>query len=790
MAQPQARDITLEDLWAGIAWLFESDTTEMAGRHHASISKFIRTLSPDFKVGAVHDFRSTGARTDADLIRAGYLLGNRRLDPIRLNNENPIVTSQAFFQKTTGDRKKIIDLYDSKGFINNTYVDDVVEDIADMSKRNFQTTNDFLRGQQAVGEASTTVYHHQMPDGTETNIKFSASLMSFGAWRFVAPSSRRIDASGNVIVEQLFRNHVVIGSNQYAHTAYTEFTRVFFPKTQDWQKLGARRPGVITFVPFDWSQSWDGLRTLCRTSSSINESYTPNSAFSRTGMNKISGYNTDSTYSNLGEYFLDLSIENPMRTFLESTGDVYRHIRNATAGLPYKANIQMQDLIEINLIKQVTLSTGSPALQQMLDAFLVYALDGTGSNRSLGRKILERRLWSRDAHPRGVIYSRQDDNLFPFILPPNIDATDLPSIISSTNVFLHDIGLSGVDLHKTLSLTPSMMRTLYVNYVDAFGVVYDHAITLPNEVFDLSRDLPCLGVNTLSPSVQATLSVGDTSTWLPGFRYYKELYTDNSRSLSYAWSASSSVSAVNGREEFSTNFSGFDKIGLTGIPALALVSEAGATLPTSVNEPNVVDPLGNPSGTAAAHFTVLDDMVVKIVIGTPSAGVASLTASPNVRFRQIPSKLPLWTAEADATGGALPDHYIDEVAFAAPTKFGIDALGVISAAARYTGDEAVGYITRKPSYAFICQDVFDRDHQILSLMYHDMKGQRFVGPYSYAAFYNYAGELMSTLGYNLSLVGSGERVQGTAVATESPSEVVSGDDTNEATAEDVMEDSD
>ena len=185
--QPQARDITLEDLWLGMSFLFESDTTNMAGRHWSSISKFIRDLSPDFKVGAIHDFRSGTARTDESVIKAGYLLGHRRLDAIRLSNDDP-VTADSFFSRPPGTRNNILNLYDSKGFISETARVDVVEDISDLSKRNFQTTQDFLEGQQSVGEAKTTVYHAQMMDGTEHNVDLEASLMSFGSWQHVLPS--------------------------------------------------------------------------------------------------------------------------------------------------------------------------------------------------------------------------------------------------------------------------------------------------------------------------------------------------------------------------------------------------------------------------------------------------------------------------------------------------------------------------------------------------------------------------------------------------------------------------
>lgn len=799
--QPQARDITLEDLWMGLSWLFESDTTEMAGRHHASISKFIRDLSPDFKTGAIHDFRSTGARTDTDMIKAGYLLGNKRLDQIRLGNSDPINPSEAFFTRNS-TRPNLVNLYSARGFISETARTDVVEDISDLSKRNFQTTNDFIRGQQMVGEAKTNVYHAQLGDGSEHNIEFGATLMSLGSWRHVAPSQRWVSTS--LQIEPMFRTSVDFDGVTYnLQPLYDEFTRQHFPNTRDWADLAIRRPGVPTFMPMHWTQSWAGLRTLCKTS--FTAVPTDVDLFALSGVNKVEtlrlGTELDS-YSTLGDYFLDLSISNPMRTFLDLTGDVYKHIRNATAGLPYKGNITLQDLIEINLVKQVTLSTGSPALQQMLDGFLMYGYQNDGTDRAISRKMLERKLWDRAAHPRDGIYTRQSNNLYPFILPPTVNATDLPSLISSTNVFLHDVGLTGALMDGKLSILPSMCRTTYVNYVDAMGNVFDHAITSPSERFNLQVDSPCLSPEA-SPGavIDVTTALFEPGTYLPGFRYFQTLYDNSPPSICYKWQGAGAdtvgTDATTGLQSFSTQFAGFSAIGLGNTDHHLLNSEVGTSLVTELAATaDATPPVINAAGvrvTDGTYFTAIDNRIIRIeVVNDVSAGTASLTVVPNKGFHQIGRRIGLWSTEALVNSGDVPDiGHIVEASLTAPTTFGIDTIGVIAAAARFTGDDATTYITRKPSYALVCQDVFDRDHQILSLMYHDMNGQRFVGPYSYAAFYDYAGQLLSTLSYSLTLVGSGQQVKGDAVvSTQAADDIISGDDTNEATSEDLMEDDD
>jgi hypothetical protein len=100
LIQPESRDFKTEAFWVGFSWLFESDSTDPVGRHWGSSSKFIRALSPDFKSGATHDFLSKSAKTDSEVLRAAYLLGNTKIDDIK-NRTNDPITSDSFIQKSS-----------------------------------------------------------------------------------------------------------------------------------------------------------------------------------------------------------------------------------------------------------------------------------------------------------------------------------------------------------------------------------------------------------------------------------------------------------------------------------------------------------------------------------------------------------------------------------------------------------------------------------------------------------------------------------------------------------------
>ena len=177
--------------------------------------------------------------------------------------------------------------------------------------------------------------------------------------------------------------------------------------------------------------------------------------------------------------------------FMELTSDVYRSARTNVGAAPYQSKINFSDLIDINLIKQVTLSTGSPALQQLLNSMMTYALRhenfGGSFAYTLKRLSLMRHLWDRNLHPRDAPYTRQELPLVPLVMLDDTGLEDIPSLISNTNIFLHDLGYAGyVNIDEGPSLTSGMVRTLYTNSVSKDGTVNDYAFTKPGESFDYS----------------------------------------------------------------------------------------------------------------------------------------------------------------------------------------------------------------------------------------------------------------------------------------------------------------
>jgi len=829
LVQPESRDIMFESFWHGISWLFGSDNSERVGRHWGSVSKLIRDISPDFKAGKVHDLRAKSSRTDSDVLKAAYLLGHSKIDEILLRDADPVNSATTFFA-TTGnnvDRVNLIDLYDTRGFVNDESRQEFVAQVEDLAKRNVQTTNDFIAGQQAVGDASTTVYHRQSPDGGEHSVKLNATLMSFGAFDHLAPTI--VTRSGTRL--NVFRNFLLDSSDGSSlpdvpmQDLVNEFVARDFPRTKDWQTVNQHdgfdyNIHTQTFVQFDWSQSWEGLRTLCRSSNpglTYNREtwYTANTGPRVVTLSRASA--ATSVPSTIGQYFLELSIDNPLYKFMGITSEVYNAFRTNIGAQPYQSKIQMADVIDINLVKQVTLSAGSPALQQLLESFMVYGLrnvsSGGGRVYSLQRLALARRLWDRRQHPRDTPYTRNDHSLFPFVLTGDMSGGEIPNLVSNLNVFLYDLGYAGYsDLYSGPVLSPGMVRTQYVNMINPDGTVYDHAITLPGEAFNFlvlgNADTEFGPVSTVQPASQLT----GLSEFLPGFRHHGVLFgndtgTNPAQAFPYCWTNPETFGTVTGvPERYTLNLRpGFLENQLQlprqnkfrELPTQILPSIYGYRDGSNVLQIAAAVETSAGSGvyqasavhTAIPIYAMIDGVVVSIA---PDSG-GNLVTTGNVR--QIADNVR-WYTSASAARGHTTANDADQtlssaVVFPDLSEFNLDVIGAISGLARQNVDDALLYHTRRPKTVFVCQDTFDIATQIQSQLLHMLGGQRIVGPTSYLVEYDHLGNIATSLREVYTTVGSGQKITGTPSAKAAPSDVVasdgdepSGDDSDDYTAED------
>lgn len=816
LVQPDSRDFKFESFWNGLAWLFESDSSEPVGRHWGSASKFIRTLSPDFKSGAVHDFRSNGARTNPEVMKAAYLLGHTKIDDIKARDADP-VTADGFFTRTSSsvtDQVTLIDLYEKRNFINEANRAEFVSQIDDMALRNIQTTNDFIRGQQAVGEASTSVYHRQSPDGGEYTVNLDASLMSFGAFDFLAPSI--VMADGTRV--GLFRNRITLeGSAPSTQSYLNVWVPDHFPRTMDWGLINHDAGfdyNILTptFVRFDWSASWEGLRSLCKMTNpgagnwwNAANVFTPVSSPRVVSLTKNAATNIPST---IGEYFIDLTISNPIYRFMELTSDVYRSARTNVGAAPYQSKINFSDLIDINLIKQVTLSTGSPALQQLLNSMMTYALRhenfGGSFAYTLKRLSLMRHLWDRNLHPRDAPYTRQELPLVPLVMLDDTGLEDIPSLISNTNIFLHDLGYAGyVNIDEGPSLTSGMVRTLYTNSVSKDGTVNDYAFTKPGESFDYSILGNADNEHTLVSSVKPSASLTHLSGFMPGFRHhsiYTQQSTSQEQSSPYCWApdfASSSPRASLLMKETSG--------GKTVKPERFVLDLRPNFLETTLRLPRSNKFREMPTEIAPTFYFKYNGAQLTLVEATTAGSINSgdtlvtayamidgeevqIKADPATsgkfittgKIRQIPDRVQFYSSRNVASGHVALGSTLEtadalEVVFPELTTFDVDVIGAISGVSRVTVDEALFYHSRKPRFAFICPDVFDVPMQIYSQCLHHESGQRLVGPMSYAIMYDSSGNIVSSLREVYSVVGSGEQLKGTPAASSASTDVAASD---------------
>jgi hypothetical protein len=600
---------------------------------------------------------------------------------------------------------------------------------------------------------------------------------------------------------------------------------------------------TITFCRFAWSQSWQGLRTMTQKINNRKDGswWDNDTAFERA--DRTSVYNipslsrtaTTKLAPTVGEYLIDLSVGNPLYSFMEMTGQVYHAWRTNIGAAPYQSKVNFSDLVDINLVKQVTLSAGSPALQQLLDTMMTYALRAERSGSSLTYQLrrmgLHRGLWNKDLHPFDAPYTRTDHPLIPFVLLDQTQMADIPSLISNTNVFLHDLGFAGYsELDNGPTLNSGMVRTIYTDMVNRDGTVYCHAITSPTESYNYKVLGSADTEHSLVSSV-TTGNLGSLSEFLPGFLYHSTYTQQNGLSeqgFPYSWLPNpvdgdpllTLATDGNGDEAFPQVFEyplRPDFLGTTlrlervdkfrEIPAALLQDgkffvETSGQLTVSQGTQIAGHPYYEvPSGsTLVPGYAIVDGNLITIKSEVMQLDISGTLTPKTVivvdgKCRQIPDVVVFHKTVAGASGHtdspAAEMASRDDLKFAPLTEMNLDVIGAISGLSRMNVDASLFYHSRKPRFAFICPDTVSIEMQLLSQHLHRTGNQRIVGPTSYGVEYGSDGMLMNSIREVFSIVGSGEVLKGTPASTTTSSDVVSsdGDDAAEVSEEDYNSES-
>jgi hypothetical protein len=780
--QPEARDISFEDLWTGMSYLFESDDTLGLGKHLGSTARLTRAASPDFKTGAIHDVKSEAARTDSEILEFLHFCGQRTTDAVRNLNEDVVsANDESYLNPGAAMNVGITSLYAQGGFIDTAQKQVYLDDLDNLSKRNYQTTNEIISGQQSVGDAETTVYHRQLSDGTEHSMKVKVQPMSFGSYQHVTPA----DAVGNPLMVDMN-----IDTDSYCvDDVYTAFIELCMDRTREdiyFTHSGSTRQSIVagttSWVPFETPSTWEGLRDLMRTD-------VPASGLSNqttTVRGEILSYQGVHTVETYGAHFMRLDDRLQYLHFLEVSARVYKRIMEGTGGLPYKANIQMQDLIDVNIVKQITFSTGSPAIQQMLEGMFTYLLDGQGgAHVLLNRAVVDRQLWNRDLHQRQLAYALAEPDLVAMMVPKTVDAGSLPTIIASSHILSHELGMTGLGTGSTRSpyaILPGAWRTIYNGFVSADGVRTDLAITLSEQAYDLMIDAASDDINVLPATIVPNDTSLSTASLIPGMRYYAVLLPELHRiagAVSYRTlndflglepAASAAGSLIEGLNGYRGNVLGTvrNTLELDTYREVAGVVEPNPDMTGNV-APGVLSAIAvtYDTGRLAGSFTV--DVDAAGVVSFDAPGVA------NGRINQLPDSLIIASANA-VLDGAMLDNPFTFTDNAGP--FTMNQLTSMSFIKRGNDADFV-YHDRGVQIVLFSQDVFDAHHATLSGLLHELNGQMIVGPLGLVSVYGPKGDFKNSLRDILSIVGSGEKVSGdTASVSSQPDEVVSADDTS------------
>ena len=784
VTQPQARDIILEDLWEGLSFLFESDDSLGLGKHWGSMSHVIRALSPDFKSGEIHDFKATDARMSTEKLEALHYFGLRNPVDVRLRNIEVNADRTASYFGGTEDN--LPSIYGRGGLIDTANKQRYIDDLDDLALRNYQMTNEFISGQQSVGEAESSVYHRQLTDGTEHTIKTKAIGMSFGSYKWVAPAS----AYGIIL------DHLLVSGDMeiYCGHLYTQYMLQMFPRSREEityevdtlladggvNSMLCFVMGTPSWVPVGSINTWHDLHelygsdneadTILEWGSDITITETgENAGFAVADPESIHTYYGARYDGNWGDYLMDLSIINPILVWPEITSRVYKRIQEATSALPYKANVEMRDLIDVNFVKQVTFSTGSPAMQQMLQGMMTYLLSSASGQYRLFPRLVDRQLWNRNLHVRADNYEISEPDLVTLMLPKTVDGGNILNLIASSHILAHELGLSGNSV-VTVPITAGSFRTIYRGQVEPDGTEIDYMVTLFNEGYDLVVDVDAVDNSFQSGAVVAHDADLGLTSLIPGMRYYQPLFGDalNSEATKlvlcelagFARVAGNGGSPIDGLQGFIGNINA----ALGDVLQLQTYRERG----TQIDPTTIIN-----TATTAADGTY--SIEHPLLSGNVTVAGNVVTAATIVgRVNVLPQRLVI------NVDGALEYLNVgDTVAFVgALNQFGLPVLNNINYSMRQIDGNQI-YHDRAVQYVRISQDVFDRDHFETSAMLHRNKGQMIVGPCPLVAIYNSKGELVSSLRDSFSTVGSGERISGTSTSKPAASsDVISADDTN------------
>ena len=530
----ESRDPTVDDVLIGLDWVFKNAGEEM-GAHWSSVAAPFMDIFEDIKSAKMVDVYANSSRLSIPAVRASWHLGeNGTLD----------LTQGA----TPAGRTQNLVRFFSGSFFNKAALAQFEEEITDLGMRTFSAGGKFSMGQARQGDATSSTTYNYLSDGSIREVDVRLTPVSYGHWGY----NRTIGALDSVMSEAIPANGtrdtwsstlaalsgmtldewscipldgVDTGTAVPTGSIVVDATNIFgIPagtyNAGDAESLGILKTylqlmtgirgigmagdfnGPITWVGDRLSEkfTWDSYGVVGQTPTE----------FTNTGYRSLMLSPNGTTTAIMGPYPDEYATMEVGTTFFRWMGffdNLFKIIRSTKNVEHYQAKVDLYTGVDINLVKELTMRTGDPAVQKFLDALVVACSQVYASGNPIpGAEIRNPYVVNRHVHNRAIHRLSQNRaggeiDLLPMLLPSRL-AEDFGMVTAVHRVMLDRLGLVGSGREGlAYPITGNNFRTIYDMEDATFftGEVSDYGIDLSYNYETMTADQSALGWAQLMP---------------------------------------------------------------------------------------------------------------------------------------------------------------------------------------------------------------------------------------------------------------------------------------------------
>jgi hypothetical protein len=547
------RDLATDDILIGLDWVFSNCGGEL-GAHVSSIGAMYMKVFSDFKKGQTYDVYTHDMRLNEESTRLAHNLGTTIRDLSVGEAIGPLADrnlgSGEYFSRFFG-----------QGFINQNEVLLLLEDVEQSSKASYHVGGRFRAFQSVAGNASTTVPHYYMADGTLRSVDVKLRLDASGHFGMrkhhtfrettqfypaetgpmLAPAQAEGD-SHSWVLEQV---HETILRDVNGVLPWAWFDNVLEVDAADltsyMDPASTLRQATIEAVMQYFLNRFNSLQgsdegsalpiTWCRDDTNQNVAYSggqtplaypgsivvsedsfPSFASGVSGSYRWRPGRTfvSHTHSRPDEYY-SLQHGNELAMVFSFFDKTFRRVIESKNAKPYESTAPQPQFEAINIIAELSNRTGNPAIQAFLDDMIIFGGESVGAATLVNPFQLDRVLWDRNVHaPRA--YRGMAHPEFNISVMSSDAASRFANSLAAYRMTLHLLGAIGrFDYSPTIPLTNWHFSTMYDEVVRFTGEVTDWLVTDTYNYVTMAVD----------PGYRAS-----PATLLPGYMLMRQLLPD------------------------------------------------------------------------------------------------------------------------------------------------------------------------------------------------------------------------------------------------------------------------